>query len=152
MSVDGISYLDTSALAKWYLNEQYSDIFTTYIRDLDVAVISNLTIIEIRSLLARRRRMGDIDIALESTLYAAFQDDIANGHLQLYPIKESYWIDAANLMTRYPNHPLKTLDALHLAIVRHYEIDFLATADRVMANAASEMGITVELFAACKSN
>jgi predicted nucleic acid-binding protein len=149
MSADGISYLDTSALAKWYLNEQYSDTFSAYIRDLDVAVISGLTIIEVRSLLARRRRMGDIDFALESTLYAAFQDDIANGHLQIYSMEESYWLDAANLMARYPNHPLKTLDALHLAIIRHYGIEFLATADCVMANAASEMGITVELFAKC---
>jgi predicted nucleic acid-binding protein len=149
MSVDGISYLDTSALAKWYLNEKNSDIFAEYIQGLNVAVISNLTVVEIRSLLARRRRMGDIDPGLESTLFAAFQDDISSGHLQLYSVEESYWADAANLMTLFPGHPLRTLDALHLAIVRYHGIKNLATADCVMANAATEMDITVELFAAC---
>jgi predicted nucleic acid-binding protein len=141
--------MDTSALAKWYLNEPFSDSFAAHIHDLDVAVISNLTRVEIRSLLARRRRMGDIDFALEATLYAAFQDDISNGHLQLYPVKESCWDGAANLLTRYPHISLRTLDALHLAIVRHHDIPCLATADCVMASAATEMGISVELFSDC---
>lgn len=149
MGTDSVVYLDTSALAKWYLNEQFSDDFTSYLHALDVAVISNLTIVEIRSLLARRRRMGDIDIGLETALLAAFHDDISSGYLQIYSMDESYWLDAANLMTLYPDHPLKTLDALHLAIIRHYGIEGLATADCVMARAAMAMGITVELFAAC---
>lgn len=147
MKTDRTAYLDTSALAKWYLNEQNSEAFTAYIKKLDIAVISGLTVVEMRSLLARRRRMGEIDVSLESTIYAAFQDDIANGHLQLYPMEESCLLEAANLIALYQNHPIKTLDALHLSVVRHNGIETVATADRVMADVLSDMELSVEDFA-----
>ena len=146
MSVDNIAYLDTSALAKWYLNEQNSDEFSVYIQKLDVAIISSLTCVEMRSLLARRRRMSEIDVELESTIYAAFQDDISHGHLQLYHVENSNLEAAADLINRYPKHPLRTLDALHLAIVRSYGIASVATADGVMAKVATEIGCVVKLF------
>jgi uncharacterized protein len=51
-------YIDTSALAKWYLNEPRSEDFG--------AVISRLTVVEFRCLIARRRRAGDIDLEDET--------------------------------------------------------------------------------------
>lgn len=53
---------------------------------------------------------------------------------------------AVNLINRYPNHPLRTLDALHLAVALHAGIDMLATADAVMADAATAMGLEVARF------
>ena len=43
MSAEGRVYLDTSALAKWYLNEDGSDVFVAYLNELGVAVVSSLT-------------------------------------------------------------------------------------------------------------
>ena len=146
MSADNSTYLDTSALAKWYLNEQNSDEFSLYIQKLDVAIISSLTCVEMRSLLARRRRMSEIDVELESTIYASFQDDISHGHLQLYHVENSNLEAAIELIDRYPKHPLRTLDALHLAIAGSYGIGSIATADEVMAKVATEMGCAVRLF------
>lgn len=146
MSANGVVYIDTSALAKWYMNEAGSDAFSAYIQTLDIAIISTLTRTEMRSLLARRRRMGDLDAGLEPVLYAAFQDDISSGHLQLYAVANECFDEAANLLTLYPEQPLRTLDALHLAVARHYGIDALATADTVMANAATAMGFAVQTF------
>lgn len=147
MSGEGIVYLDTSALAKWYLNEPGSEDFAAYVHHLDLAVISSLVRTEMRSLLARRRRMGELDAGLESVLYAAFEDDIACGHLQHYPVEDARFDEAANLIARYPELPLRTLDALHIAVVRHYRIDAIATADSVMADAAASMGFAVRSFA-----
>lgn len=146
MNADNSAYLDTSALAKWYLNEQNSDEFSVYIQKLDVAIISSLTCVEMRSLLARRRRMSEIDVELESTIYTSFQDDISHGHLQLYHVENSNLEAAVNLIDRYPKYPLRTLDALHLAIVRSYGIASIATADEVMSEVAIEMGCAVRLF------
>ena len=146
MSADNSAYLDTSALAKWYLNEQNSDEFSVYIQKLDVAIISSLTCIEMRSLLARRRRMSEINIELESTIYATFQDDISYGHLQLYQVENLIFEVAADLINRYPKYPLRTLDALHLAIVKSFGIELMATADDAMAKIATEMGCIVTLF------
>jgi predicted nucleic acid-binding protein len=101
MSADTGAYLDTSALAKWYLNETNSDVFVSWLQDLDVAVVSSLTHTEMRSLLSRRRRMGGLTALQESVLFAAFLDDVAQGWLQLYPIEDSRFAEAAILIARY---------------------------------------------------
>ena len=58
-------YIDTSALAKWLLNESDSAAFVDYLQTLDVVVISSLTVTEMRSLLSRRRRMGELTVEIE---------------------------------------------------------------------------------------
>ena len=57
--------LDTSALARSYLNESGLDAFVDYLQTLDVAVISSLTVMEMRSLLSRRRRMWELTVEIE---------------------------------------------------------------------------------------
>jgi len=146
MSAEGRAYLDTTAVAKWYLKEDGSDAFVAYIKGLNVAVISSLTRTEMRSLLARRRRMGDLDPALESVIFATFLDDIAGGFLSPCPTDDMRFDEAVSLIARYQEHPLRTLDALHLAIARHEQVDAIATADGVMADTAEAMGFAVARF------
>ena len=146
MSADRRAYLDTGALAKWYLNEPGSDAFVNFLQALDVAVISSLTRTEMRSLLSRRRRMGELTAELESVLFAAFLEDIDRGWVQLNPVDDARFAEAANLISRHPEHPLPTLDALHLAQVVQAEIQLIATADAVMADAATSLGLEVAKF------
>jgi predicted nucleic acid-binding protein len=146
MSAEYRAYLDTSALAKWYLNEPGSDDFVRYLLGLDSAVISSLTRTEMRSLLSLRRRIGDLTTELESELFAAFQEDIDRGWLQLYPIEDARFAEASNLISRHPQHPLRTLDALHLVQAAHNGIQQIATADEVMAKAATSAGLQVTKF------
>ena len=146
MLTEARAYLDTSALAKWYLNEQGSEAFVSFLQGLDSAVISSLTQTEMRSLLSRRRRMGDLTVELESLLFAAFMGDIDRGWLQRYPFDDARFAEASNLISRYPEQPLRTLDALHLAQAAQAGIPMLATADAVMAETASLMGFAVERF------
>jgi hypothetical protein len=135
--------LDTSALAKWYLNEDGSDALVAYLEKLDVAVVSSLARTEMRSLLARRRRMGDLDPALESLLFAAFLDDIAAGFLSLCHTDDVRFDEAVSLIARYPEYPLRTLDALHLAVAPREQVDAIATAEGVMADTAQATGFAV---------
>ena len=146
MSVERRAYIDTSALAKWYLNEPGSDAFVRFLQALDVAVISSLTRTEMRSLLSRRRRMGDLSVELETVLFAAFLEDIHRGWLQQYPIEDARFAEAANLISCHPEHPLRTLDALHLVQAVQADIQLLATADAVMADAAKDMGLEITRF------
>lgn len=146
MSAERRAYLDTSALAKWYLNEQSSEAFVVFLQDLDVAVISSLTITEMRSLFSRRRRMGDLTVELENVLVAAFLEDIDRGWLQRYPLDDARFSEAANLIARYPEQPLRSLDALHLTVAAQAGISMLATADAVMAAAGLSMGFEVTRF------
>jgi predicted nucleic acid-binding protein len=61
MSDNNAVYLDTSALAKWYLSESNSEQVSAYIVGLDIAIVSTLTKTEMRCLLARRKRTQEFD-------------------------------------------------------------------------------------------
>ena len=146
MNAEKRAYLDTSALAKWYLNEAGSEAFVEFLQGLDSAVISSLSVTEMRSLLSRRRRMGDLSVELESVLFAALLNDIDRGWLQRYPLDDARFAEATNLIARYPEHPLSTLDALHLTVAADLAVSIVATADGVMADAALSMGLQVVRF------
>ena len=146
MSAERRAYLDTSALAKWYLNEEGSEAFVSFLQSLDVAVISSLTATEMRSLFSRRKRRGEISFELENMLFAAFIEDIDRGWLQRYPLDDARFSEAVNLIARHPDQPLRSLDALHLTVAGHAGIPMLATADVVTAAASSSMGFDVVRF------
>jgi predicted nucleic acid-binding protein len=139
-------YLDTSALAKWYLNEPLSEQFEAFIREQSSAAISRLTVVEFRCLLARRRRAGDITKSVESRVYASFEQDVGAGFLQVYPVADEHLIAALSLITRLSRYPLRTLDALHLAIAQGIHCRRLATADKTMADAWRAIGLGVARF------
>ena len=90
--------------------------------------------------------VGDLTVELESLLFAAFMGDIDRGWLQRYPLDDVRFAEASNLIARYPEQPLRTLDALHLTLAAQAGIPMLATADAVMAETASLMGFAVERF------
>lgn len=137
---DGV-YFDTSALAKWYLNESHSEAVEKYIRKCGPVGISDLTVVEMRSLLARRRREKEIDASMESRVFATFEEDIRQGFLVCHPLSATVAAGAANLISILPDVPLRTLDSLHLAIALEWGAKTLATYDTVMAEAARKMGI-----------
>lgn len=141
-----VPYIDTSALAKWYLNEPQSEEFEDFISNQPGAAISRLGVVEFRCLLARRRRAGEINRKTEDSVQRAFDDDIRQGVLEVYPLEDLHAVAAAGLIARLPGQPLRTLDALHLAIAMERSTKVLATADRVMAAAGKSLGLQVVAF------
>ena len=139
-------YLDTSALAKWYLNEPFAEEFEAFIQEQPTAAVSRLTVVEFRCLLARRRRVGEVTKSIESRVYASFEKDVGAGFLQVYPVADEHLIAALSLITRLGRFPLRTLDALHLAIAQGIHCRRLATADKTMADAAKAAGLDVTRF------
>lgn len=139
-------YLDTSALAKWYLNEPRSRQVEDFLQTLPYAIISSLTTLEMSCLLARRRRGGELSAATEARVAARFEQDIADEHLLVLELGDEQVAEALRLIALLPAHPLRTLDALHLAIARWSRVPALATADRIMAAAAEEAGLEVHSF------
>jgi len=81
-----IIYFDTSALAKWYLNEARSNDVEKYIQEHGPVDINELTVVEMRSLLARRRRERHIDPKTEIKMFATFEEDIRQKFLILHPL------------------------------------------------------------------
>ncbi len=140
-------YLDTSALAKWYLNEPRSEDFSAWIRNQQDTHISSLTVLEFRCLLARRKRRQDISSELEQKLFAVFKADVQAGHLIQHAIEDPDVTDAVALLERVSPTALRTLDAIHLRIAIGIDADAVATADKTMATAASAFGMQVFNFA-----
>jgi hypothetical protein len=141
-----IIYFDTSALAKWYINEAKSEDVEQYIREQGPVSISDLTVVEMRCLLARRRREKSIDAKMETEIFATFQEDIREKFLICHQSPEGWAAGAVNLLSVLSDIPLRTLDALHLAIAKDLTADILATADNIMASGAKAMGISVVRF------
>ena len=140
------SYIDTSALAKWYLPETGSDTLAGWMQKQKDTCISSLTITEFRCLLARRQRMQLLTGVQVQELYAIFQQDCQDAHLLHFPVTDQHIINAELIIERLPTVALRTLDALHLSIAHDISAKKLATADKIMAQAAQHMGIKVAWF------
>jgi uncharacterized protein len=141
-----LAYLDTSALAKRYLPEPGSAEFDAFFVARRRALISRLVVIELKCLLRRRTRMGEIDAGYEQRATKAFEDDVLAGFLVVEPLADQHGLGARALIDRLAAHPLRTLDALHLAIAQGRGVRLFATADRRQADAAQALGMEVATF------
>ena len=141
-----LPYVDTSALAKWYISEPGSEAFEAFVAGFPRIVISRLTLVELRCLLARRRRAGEIAASTAEGAFQLFQSDTAQGYLEICPLVDQHALRAVALLGELPGHSLRTLDALHLAVAQTIGSPMVATADRVMARAAEALGIKAVLF------
>jgi hypothetical protein len=141
-----VIYFDTSALAKWYINEAHSDDVEKYLQKHGPVAISDLTIVEMRCLLARRRRDKSITAQIETEAFATLQEDIRRRFLTCHPLPEGLAAGTINLIALLPDVPIRTLDAMHLMIAKEISATELVTADRTMADGAEALGIKVIRF------
>ncbi len=144
--MSGVIYFDTSALAKWYINETGSAEVENFIQENGPVAISDLTIIEMRCLLARRRREKHLTRTLEEEIYSTFREDIRRRSLICHPFPPGLAEGSVDLMGLLSDISLRSLDAMHLVIARDINSDLLATADRIMAEAAEALSLKVEKF------
>ncbi len=133
------------------MQESGSDEFDRFLRRLRSCAISRLTVVEFRCLMARRRRNRDMDADAERRVLSAFESDIGQGHLEVHPLDDRHAMAAADLLAMLNGIPLRTLDALHLAIARAINADGIATADRVLAAAAGALRLRVWRFGSARN-
>lgn len=141
-----MAYLDTSALLKWYVPEAGSDAFGEWIATQEQAEISRLTCLEVRSTLAKKLRIGQLDRQQAEETLARFQSDVGDGLFLLYTLNDEDWLAAEIMLSTADGIPLRSLDALHLAVAQSRSISTLATGDRVLADAARAIGMQPILF------
>ena len=141
-----VIYFDTSALSKWYLPEENSNEVEKYIQEHGPVVISELTVLEMRNLLARHRREGTLDPNTEIRVFATFEEDIRQKFLICHPLSDGVTRGAVNLLSVLCDLPLRMVDAMHLAIAKEIQTDVLVTADPVMASAGEKLGLSVVRF------
>lgn len=140
------AYVDTSALAKYYVQEAGSADFETFIRSDVVPHVSRLALVEFRCLVARRRRAGTIAAEAQTRILGLFFAHLGQGLWRIQPLDDGHLVEAGDLIDRLPEYPLRTLDAIHLAAAARSGAVQLATGDRIMAAAAKSLGLAPLLF------
>jgi len=141
-----LAYIDTSALAKWYLPESGSESFSEWMGQREDTCISSLTITEFRCLLSRRQRMELLSALQVQRLFAKFKQDVEDVHLIHYPVEDRHILNASLMIESLPSVPLRTLDALHLTIAADVPVTIIATADKIMEQAARQLDFEVVVF------
>ncbi len=141
-----VIYLDTSALIKRYVPEANSEAFDAYFIAQAPASISRLGLLEFRCALARKRRNNKISAEREKAAMDEVRTDIQDGVLIVQHTSDMHFAEALRLIDQIVEAPLRSLDALHLAIAKSLKTSELATADTVMRQAAQTLGMSIAYF------
>ncbi len=139
-------FADTSALFKWYISEAHSEDVDALFAGQSWVAISQLTGIELRNALGRRRRDKQLSLRMEKNVLDLFHTHQQLGNLRVLPIDNNHCAEAERLMQAYPKIPMRALDALQLAAAILTHTPEFATADRIQASAARAAGLLVHDF------
>jgi predicted nucleic acid-binding protein len=137
-------YLDTSVLAAYYCPEAMSVIAEKTILRCERPTISSLVEVELNSAVARKIREGTLSVVDATRIITQLQLHIQSGCYQRLPIEETHFVMARDWIGTFLT-PLRTLDALHLAVCFVANANLL-TADANLAQAAHRFGVQVELL------
>jgi predicted nucleic acid-binding protein len=128
------AYIDTSVLGAYYCPEDLSAAAETALRAIRTPVISLLSEVEFSSLIARKRRLGELSERQAKAILELFSTHVAEGSYRRISVTTEHFLKARQLIDARPTE-LRTLDALHLSIAVTEKLA-LVTADQGLAKAA----------------
>lgn len=138
-------YVDTSVLAAYYCPEALSAKAEKAILRSDQPAISLLVEVEFHSAVAKKRREGALSQADATRIVTRFRLHIDEGCYERLPIDAAHYEVARDWVGRFVT-PLRTLDALHLAVCFAADA-VLLTADAGLAKAARHFRVPTEILA-----
>ncbi len=138
----GPIYLDTSALVKLYLPEQGSDDLDSRLAGRRDLLASDLAVTEVASAIGRRRREGTLSDEAGTRLYRRLLENLEEGAFLRARVDPETHRSAERLLLMSPL-PLRTLDALHLALATQAGAASIVTFDRRLGAAALSFGLSV---------
>ena len=134
-------YLDTSILAAYYCPEPLSEKVEKFIISEKRPCISSLIEVELASAIARKIREKNLSSKDSNKIFHQFQTHLKDSLYRLMAVEDRHYQTAKNWILQFAV-PLKTLDALHLAIAAEGNFTML-TADRQLDISAKYFGIDV---------
>lgn len=136
-------YIDTSVLAAFYLPEPLSRKVQKLYDGFDEATISVLTEVEFCSALSRRVRTKEMSRDDAKEVASLLTVHLTDRLYKMASLGEREYALARDWLGMFAT-PLRTLDALHLAVA--FANSFvLLTADKGLAASAKHFGVKVEL-------
>mgnify|MGYP001599118780 CR=1 FL=1 len=136
-------YLDSSAFAKLYVPETESERLDAFLRGRRDLMISELAITEVLSAVARRKRERELRTDQANEIGDAVLADADSGSFKRLDLTPLVHREAERLLLATDLLPLRTLDALHLALALSGSATHVLTFDRRMREAAAQAGLRV---------
>jgi uncharacterized protein len=142
------SFLDTSALVKYYHPEDGTVEVTRFVQERSSRhYISRLGIVEAQHAFAINLRTGEITETDSEGLRQRLLRDIAQGQFQHVRVTEPHYREAERLIVAYRRRRFRTLDALQLAVAldlhRRGMTDYFVCADIRLCESAQEEGLLI---------
>lgn len=134
-------YLDASALVKLYLPERGSNEVNRSVRGRRDLVVSDLTVTELVSALARRRREGSLRPEAASRLRETVLLHLSAGIFERVLGLDPRTHRQAERLLFSSSRSLRAGDALHLALAASAEARAIVTFDLHLAEAARATGL-----------
>ena len=137
-------YIDTSVLGAYFCPEPLSVQAETYLQKVEAPVISLLTEVEFFSLVTKKKRIGDFTEAKARKILMEFQSQMESGFFRIIVPTFDHYMQARDMIGSM-KASLRTLDTLHLSIVRSEKIR-MVTADTVFSSAARRFKVKVDVI------
>lgn len=136
-------FLDSSALAKRYVEEADSERLSEILSAASSLGVSVIAPTEVVSALARRRREGLLSRAQYTWAKEALFTDV--GDARVIAITDGVVARAVSVLERWP---LRSSDSLHIACAAEWSCELFVSADQRQLRAARAYGLKVEQLAA----
>jgi predicted nucleic acid-binding protein len=134
-------YVDSSALVKLYVPEAESEVLDEFLQGRTDILISELVLTEVISAVARRRRESALTAEQASLIRNALMSDA--GVFRKLDLNPAIHRNAERILLSTGPTPLRTLDALHIALALGGGAEHIITFDSRMAEAAALHGLIV---------
>lgn len=131
-------FLDTSAIAKRYVAEPESDKVIALCQQADSLVVSVIYLPELISTLSRLVREKKLTKADYRKLKGDAMADLADA--DICQITPDVLVSVVSLLE---SHPLRAMDALHVACALAVEPDIFVSADHRQLSAARKAGLKI---------
>lgn len=134
-----MAYLDTSVLVAYYCPEPLSERVQSFLLEQEKPALSSLTEVEFFSAVARKVRTGETSKVDGNRIIAQFSAHLDTNLYILLPVLNHHWRLARGWIGLFTT-PLRTLDALHLAIASAEGLE-MVTSDKALHMAAQALGV-----------
>jgi len=139
--LEGPLYLDTSALVKLYISEPESTWLDRALRGRRDLIVSDLAVTELASALGRRCRELALTAPVAARIYRRVLSDVEEELLRRVDLTQEVHREAERMLLSSSLVPLRSLDALHVALAAMNDARTIVTFDRTLERAAASFGI-----------
>ena len=137
------AYLDASAFVKFFVTEPESESLNAGLQGHRRLIVSDWTVTEAVSAIARRMREGVIGPGPAADLYRQMMQSVDGGYFLRAGSSRAIHREAERLLMALEADALRAGDALHLALALSVDAEAIVTFDVRLVRAAPRLGLQV---------